>query len=86
MIRLLLVAVLAAGCAATPEPVIRTVETKVIVPVPCAPALDPEPQDATAGPPAKDIFEAMQRSLATIARWEAWAVTTKAAVSGCQKH
>lgn len=88
MIRAILLCAALAGCATTaPEQIVRTVEVPKLVTVPCAVKLEPYPQDATAQKPAaEDIFQAMQRALATISRWEAWAKTTKAAVAGCQTN
>lgn len=81
-----ILALLLAGCVSIPpEPVIRTVETKVQVSVPCAVKLPADPEKPTKGAPAKDVFVAMQRALAELAYWEAWAIEAKAASKGCEK-
>ena len=69
------------GCAHE-RVVIKTVDVKVPVMVPCAAKLPADPESFTG--PAPDIFTAMQRALAELELWRAWGIEARAAVTGCQ--
>lgn len=85
---LLAVLCLLLGCATppTPEPVIRTVEVRVPVPVRCTPMLSPEPDyPATdeARAMAADIFEGVKLLLAEIILRKAREAELKDQLAAC---
>lgn len=79
---------LLSGCAATPppEPIIRTVEVRVPVPVRCTPMLSPEPDyPATdeARAMAANIFEGVKLLLAEIILRKAREAELKGQLAAC---
>lgn len=82
----ILVALALAGCktVSTPEPVIRTVEVKVPVAVPCRPKLPPEPvYAADVAPLDQNIFEQAKTLLVDREQRKERAAIEKAAREGC---
>ena len=89
MTRLLIACLLALGACAprpAPEPIVRTVEVRVPVPVPCRPDVGPEPvyadsPEALAAAP--DVFEAMKLRIAGRDQRRGREAVLSAALAGC---
>lgn len=85
---ILALALLATGCAKPPipEPIVRTVEVLVPVPVPCRPDVGPEPvyaDDPALLAAAPDVFEAMKLRIAGREQRRAREAVLVAALAGC---
>lgn len=79
----LIAAALLAGCATTrPEPVIRTVEVRVPVPVACVDRV-PDLPAPLPSPPPKDVREALNVALAALLDWRAYGTEADGKLRAC---
>ncbi|QOT75038.1 hypothetical protein [Cupriavidus basilensis] len=85
MIRALMVCLVLAGCAATPQMIEKPVEVRVPVAVPCKAPEIPEPDWPLAKVPATaSDFEFFRAALAELALRAGHEIRLKAAVAACQ--
>lgn len=83
MIRVFALALLLAGCATPREPVVRTIEVRVPVPVQCLRADDVPTPPAGLGAPPSDIRAALSLALARLLEWRAYGIAADGMLRAC---
>jgi|GEM_PF-3975020 len=81
MIRVFALALLLAGCATPREPVVRTIEVRVPVPVVCVDRVPERP--AGLGEMPGDVVTALSRALARLLEWQAYGVEADGKLRAC---